>query len=792
MRNDRKVIITTGNHRRSANWQPLTLYLSEFYEKLRVPARGTETMRVYLALKKSQQDDLKDVGGYVAGGLTGTRRKAAAVAYRDVITLDMDNIPPGGTDDLLRRIEGLGCGYCVYSTRKHSPAAPRLRILLPLNRPATPDEYEPVARKMAEAIGMEYADPTTFDVARLMYWPSCCADGEYIYTWQDKPLLSVDGLLALYANWRDVASWPRAAGEHKHTTPLAKQADPTDKDGIVGAFCRAYDVPAAMSAFLPDVYEPVDGAPDRYTYVEGSTIGGAVVYDGGKYMFSHHATDPCGGRLVNSFDMVRLHKFDELDAEAAPGTPGGKLPSYAAMCDMAAQDAEVKRQRVRADFADIPDDAEWTAELEQDKNGYEKSYKNIALLLENHPKLVGRIKYDSFSERIIGSAPLPWGSRADETEDFDWADTDDAGLKIFVEHIFGWRAPEIINTTLTEHFAKHSFNPVADYLTSLTWDGIPRLDTLLVDYLGADDTEYTRAVTRKAFTAAVARAYEPGTKFDYMLVLISDEEGIGKSTLLYKMARGRLNDNILTFEGNKASEALQGSWLIEVAEMHALAKTDVNRIKQFLTQREDVYRQAYGRRTESHPRRCVFFGTGNDAEFITTSTGGRRFWPVNTGINDIKKHVFEDLDGEVDQIWAEAVIRWKAGEPLYLSSALEELIAQIRDEHRTIDPWADDILEFVEREVPEDWLDWSTEKRKIYWGNGSHSELKTVPRTTISAGEIWNELFHQPLVKLTKREAIAINNILKTIPGWKRNGVGRVGPERKLAKHFIKIQVGNT
>jgi hypothetical protein len=196
--------------------------LSELYEKLRVPARSTETAAQYLALKKSEQDELKDVGGYVAGGLTGTRRKAGAVTGRDVITLDLDNIPPGGTEDVLRRVEGLGCGYCVYSTRKHAPAAPRLRVLIPLDRTATADEYEPLARKMAAIIGIALADPSTFEVTRLMYWPSCCADSEYIYIYQDKPMLAASGLLALYEDWRDISKWPQVPGAENSHIKLAK------------------------------------------------------------------------------------------------------------------------------------------------------------------------------------------------------------------------------------------------------------------------------------------------------------------------------------------------------------------------------------------------------------------------------------------------------------------------------------------------------------------------------------------------------------------------------------------
>ncbi len=206
MQYDRKITITTGNNRKSVNWQPQSLMLSEFYEKLRIPNRSTESMQEYLNLKKSEQDDKKDIGGFVAGSLLGTRRKAGSVTGREVITLDFDNIPPGGTDEIIKRVEGLGCGYAIYSTRKHSPASPRLRILLPFDRMTTADEYEPCARYMASNIGIEFADPTTFETTRLMYWPSCCTDSEYIYIFGDKPMLSADGLLNAinqrFGDWR--------------------------------------------------------------------------------------------------------------------------------------------------------------------------------------------------------------------------------------------------------------------------------------------------------------------------------------------------------------------------------------------------------------------------------------------------------------------------------------------------------------------------------------------------------------------------------------------------------------
>ncbi len=192
MLNDRLLAITTGTNRKATQWNAERLLWSELVEKLRTPHRSTESLQEYLAMPKGAQDDLKDVGGFVAGTLSGTRRKKGAVVSRDAVVLDFDFIPPNGTDGLLRKIAGLGMAYCVYSTRKHRPEAPRLRVVIPLMRTCTADEYEPAARKIAEFIGIGMCDPTTFETARMMYWPSCCADGQYVFAYEDKPFVDVD------------------------------------------------------------------------------------------------------------------------------------------------------------------------------------------------------------------------------------------------------------------------------------------------------------------------------------------------------------------------------------------------------------------------------------------------------------------------------------------------------------------------------------------------------------------------------------------------------------------------
>ena len=801
MTNDRQITISVGASRASTDWQPQTLTISEFYDRLRTPARGTETLAQYFAMQKSQQDRLKDAGGFVAGTLNGTRRKANAVTGRDVITLDLDNIPAGGTQDVLRRVEGLGCGYCVYSTRKHCPAAPRLRVLLPLDRTCTADEYEPIARKLAELIGLELADPTTFQAARLMYWPSCCADGEYIYMPADKPLLSVDGVLALYSDWRDHTAWPAVPGAVSPARLAARQGDPLAKTGVVGAFCRVYDIEAAMDKFLPGVYQPVEAVPDRYTFTGGSTTGGAVLYDGGKFLYSHHATDPCGGKLVNAFDLVRLHLFGDMDDQAKPETPANKLPSYAAMCAKAAEDPAVSGLLLQERFAEATKgftaiggppappsasggDNSWMTQLKvSSKTGLPQStIDNIWIILEHDPQLKDKFALNRFAGRGEVLAALPWSSR---TERRLWDDNDNQGLYWYLEKFYQITGTAKIDRALSLHSTKHAFNDVTAYLEGLQWDGVPRLERLFIDYLGAEDSPYTRAVTRKAFTAAVARAMVPGTKFDVMTIL-SGPQGIGKSTLLDKMSRGFFNDSIRTFEGKEASELLQGVWLVEISELDAFRRTDVARIKQFLSQRADRFRAAYGRHVKDMPRCCVFFGTTNTGDYLRDRTGNRRFWPVDVGIRAAAKSVWRDLPRELDQLWAEAVFCWRLGEPLYLTGELAQAAKAKQEEHREVSAREGLILEFLGREVPGDWNSWPLDRRRMFWGGNTAGEAELKPRTRVCALEVWCELFNGQQKDMRYSDTQEINSIIAAAPGWEKmkNGArfGYCGLQRGFTK----------
>lgn len=371
----------------------------------------------------------------------------------------------------------------------------------------------------------------------------------------------------------------------------------------------------------------------------------------GKWLYSFHATDPASRLLCNSFDLVRIHKFGELDDEAKEGTPASRLPSYLAMCRFAMEDtsvrAEFERERhekARKEFSETdvsvsgPEnklkeqevDSSWRMKLTRSSSTglIDRTINNALLILENAEELKDKVVFDRFSNRFLIKEKLPWG-RPDEHYPKLWSDNDDAELRGHFEKYYeGFKGVAAINDALTILKNRKSTNVAKDYFESLTWDGIARLDTLIIDYLGAEDTEYIRQTTRKALTAVVARAItEMPIKFDNMIIL-TGKQGIGKSTLLSKLAGEWFTDNIVDFNSKDTLLLLQNCIIAEVPELQGFNKADSNRLKQFLGQKTDKYRAPYERREEEHPRHCVFFGTTNDDEFLRDSTGNRRYWPI--------------------------------------------------------------------------------------------------------------------------------------------------------------------
>ena len=325
---DKKLLIAIGRSRKAAQWQNREMLWSEFLDKLANTTRTRETVNDYAAMTKAERDNVKDVGGFVGGYLKNGRRSSASVVNRCLICLDADSADAGLLDDLDMTFIN---AYALYSTHSHTPEKMRLRLIVPLSRTVTPDEYAAVSRRVADDLTLSRFDPTTFEPARLMYWPSTPEDGEYLFRYADQPFLDPDEVLATYADWQDASLWPTTQPvEAKMRRSVSKQEDPLTKRGIIGAFCRAHSITDILENVLSDRYTSTT-PDDRYTFVGGSTTGGLVVYDD-KYAFSHHATDPAGGKLCNAFDLVRWHLF----------TPGGTAPDGSRVGD---ENASIRRMQ---------------------------------------------------------------------------------------------------------------------------------------------------------------------------------------------------------------------------------------------------------------------------------------------------------------------------------------------------------------------------------------------------------------------------------------------------------------
>lgn len=761
--------ISIGNSRMDRHWNLQDISLDDFVKRLSQTKRTAETVEQFKKMTKAQQDSIKDVGGFVAGELKGGRRKKDCVISRSALTLDADY----ATMDLVDMLEMFYDFRCIiYSTHKHTQEKPRLRLIIPLSRDVSPDEYIAVSRKVAEDIGMEYFDDTTYEPSRLMYWASTSADGEFYFKDIDGELLNPDTILGRYEDWRNVSELPVSKRQQTIVQrEIKKQADPLEKKGIVGAFCRTYSVTEAIDKFISDTYKPsaMDG---RYDYVPADSSAGVVIYED-KFAYSHHATDPACGKLMNAFDVVRLHKFGELDANFGEDTDQKKLPSFKAMQEFAVNDDRVKIQLAEERMAeaqtefDVEDDS-WKTQLEYNKQGIiVNNLKNLLLILNNDKALKG-IVFNQLSDGMEIKGEVPW-----QHPSKFWRDADDAQLTTYIELNYGNFSKRNYDTAVTKAVDDRSYHPIREFLNALPeWDNIKRVDTLLIDYLGADDNSYVRAVTRKTLCAAICRVLNPGCKFDTMLVL-NGPQGVGKSTLIAKLGGEWFSDS-LSLNDTKdktAAEKLQGYWILEIGELAGLRKAEVETLRSFLSRQNDIYRASFGRRTAPHLRQCVFFGTTNaENGYLRDTTGNRRFWPVRTpGTGN--KQSWNITPEEVKQIWAECLYYVKQGEKLYLPKELEETAKAEQRGAMESDEREGLVREYLEKLIPENWEDLDLyDRRNFLNGTGLNGDKPSNlrQRTTVCNMEIWCECFGKDRGSLKKQDANEIATIMAKFDDWRR------------------------
>lgn len=776
MKHNGTIDIALGMGARSKVWKNKSFNWSNFVKKLQEPLHTNETFKEFIASSKQEQSKIKDVGGYVGGYLRQGRRKPENVVHRQLMTLDIDFAHKDFWQDFILEFSNAAV---LHATHKHSEASPRYRLIMPMSREAAPDEYVAVSRCVAGVLGIDLFDNTTFQPERLMFWPSTPKDVEYYVEVQDGPWIDVDEVLDSYIDWTDTSLWPTADRRFQEVkTHIQKQQDPEEKKGIVGAFCRSFSISVAIDTFLTKEY--VHAQDDRYTYLKGSAAAGLITYDD-KFAYSHHGTDPTGGKLCNAFDLVRVHKFGHLDTDNVDRNT--KPKSFTAMEQYATTLKEVKKviatekmTEARYDFVDDgpeevslnPDDIDWMEDLEVDGKGkYLSTANNINLIFASDVRLKDLFKHNDFDGKRYVCGSLPWRRVAKEEP---VKNVDYSGVRNYIESIYGIVGNLKIDDSMSLEFEKNSFHPVQGYLQSLEWDKKERVDTLLVDYFGVEDTIYSREAIRKTLVGAVGRILHPGIKFDLVLTLVGGQ-GTGKSTLVKKLGMEWFSDTFMTVQGKEALEQIQGAWIIEMAELSGLRKAEVEAVKHFISKQEDTFRPAYARSSETYLRQCVFIGTTNNKDFLRDPSGNRRFIPIDIDIALATRDIFTDLtQAEVDQVWAEAVKMYKAGEPLFMSN---EAVIMARDEqerHSETDYRRGIIEDYLNKELPGDWDDRDIDERRTFLSQTA-DELspKTERRKFVCVAEIWCECLGKNKEDMDRYKTREVNDMLRSLDEWNQS-----------------------
>lgn len=737
------------------------------------PVRTSETLAEYRQLDRQKQCEIKDVGGFIGGELQNGKRAIDSLVSRCLITLDLDvcdNTIFAKLDNFLSSYDAV-----VYSTHKHTPEKPRLRIVMPLKENISPEEYVALARMIASKIDINAFDDTTYEPSRLMFFPSVAKDGVFFSKkYAGTTLDGKNSLLAWYQDWKDTSAWPISDTQKKRgvvpffKTGKGSKKDPREKPGLVGYWCKSYTIEEVIEIFLPDIYSPCGAG--RYSYTQSETAGGLVVFDH-LFAYSHHATDPINGKTVNAFDLLRIHKFGSLDENVKPNTKPQNYPSYVRALEYVACDSRVKAEILKTTAFDGTDVSAVAEKLILDGNGIPvETLENYVHILNTDPNLLN-IAFDGLLQGIVVIGKVPWERKT--ATGIRWTPIDNSYLRAYLSRHYHLQNEKNIADALNIAAANRYYHPIKDYFDGLSWDGVRRLDTLFIDYLGANDDTYTRMVTRKTLCAAVKRIYEPGCKFDNMLVL-NGAQGLGKSTLFAKLAGDWFSDSLRMndMRSKDAPEKLQGKLIVEIPELAGMSKAEEDDIKSFLSRRIDSYRAAYGHSVLDYPRQCIVVGTTNSKNgFLKDDTGNRRFWPVKVDATKTNKTVWSLTKEEIDSIWAEAVWWTKQGESLYLSLEDEQVAREKQREQLATDDREGLVRDYLEILLPDNWEQLTSHERQHYCYIMPARERKgEMRRMEVSNIEIWHECFGRRKDELTARDARAIKLLMEAIGGWSSDG----------------------
>lgn len=726
-------------------------------------------------LKRPRSSAEKTEFGMFLGGEAVNGRKKENVKSRTMATLDLENISGVKDWEVLEIIKGTFFDYTfiAHTTHRSTNDAPRIRVIFPLD-PIIDDpdtiegSYSATVAMLADMLPEKsWLDLASEKLAQCMVYPVRNPDGPEVQFAENdgNPVTPIE----------PITIETQAAANEKQAQ-AASAATNNKPRAIVAAFNKVYTIRDAIETYCAAQWLP-GSTPNRYTHAGSTSQDGlAVLSDNMAYNF--HASAPGSQRGMNAFDLVRLTLYGDKDSGIdLQQTPVDEIPSQAAMLELCHKDKRVMKQ-LKDDKKAAPVITRGADGIERDERGrIATTLNNIIKVIRADSNLEPHIRYNTFTNRPVAGAGLPWGKKAGE---HNWMDVDTYRLRTYLEEQNG---PGVrlrnddVNAAIVTIAHDNEYNPVVEYIENLPkWDGKPRVDDILIRYLGAEDTEYTRMVTHKHMVAHIARAMNPGCKYDTMITL-AGPQAIGKTSFITNLMPcpewylGNLPDF-----NKEGSRIIQGKWAVEMAELVAFRKSDKESFKRFLSQQQDTDRLPWDKFSTDMPRRCVFWGTTNEAQFLRDETGERRQWPVYCEGRDARK-VQTDLPLEREQIWAEALYYYREGCPLYLSSEENDLLLAAQEPFKEVDPRLEELEDFLAQKVPDNWKDWTGSQKRAFFHRGKYSTmLPTLPhydpnrmelRETITRREIWCECFDNEDHNPSRREGLEISNLMNTIPGWK-------------------------
>lgn len=407
-------------------------------------------------------------------------------------------------------------------------------------------------------------------------------------------------------------------------------------------------------------------------------------------------------------------------------------------------------------------------QLTLNKHGeYDNCASNLRIIAEFDKKLRS-ISYDIFRDKFVTLEDCVFkGMHGNGLDDNSLAE-----ISAYIEMKYGIKisVAKIEEKILYVIRSKRGFHPIKDFILKEQWDGMPRIETLLVDYLGAENTILTRTMTRKWMVAAVARIFEPGCKFDYVLTL-AGRERMGKSSFFRTISGGWFTDNFsFSMDTNRQREALQGNWIVEIAELAGMRKAEVEAAKAFISTQEDQWRKAYGRMVTTHPRQCVLAATTNEENFLRSMTGDRRWWVVDvSGARPVAEWLPE-LSKVVPQLWAEAYSYYRTGEALFLTEDLECEAERMQAKHNVLEesPLIGELSEWLDEYLPDNWKKFEKAERTNFYKYGStnYSGSKNYRRQYVCVAEVMNEFTGH--IPINLKDSRPIGKLLDRVPGWAR------------------------